>query len=79
MPLHGPEALGFDWGMRRYPQIDFQDISYYSAPKQKSEKVIPLTRLLCPLLSSSAFQPTAASSTCACCLTCMHAAVLFLW
>ena len=24
---------------RRYPQIDFQDISYYSAPKQKSEKV----------------------------------------
>ena len=23
----------------RYPAIDFQDLSYYSAPKQKSEKV----------------------------------------
>ncbi len=25
--------------LRRYPQINFQDLSYYSAPKQKSEKV----------------------------------------
>ena len=26
----------------RYPQIDFQDLSYYSAPKKKSEKVLAL-------------------------------------
>ncbi|BDA50274.1 UPF0051 protein ycf24 [Coccomyxa sp. Obi] len=26
------------WSDNRYPQIDFQDLSYYSAPKQKSEK-----------------------------------------
>ena len=40
----------------RYPRIDFQDISYYSAPKQKSEKVTPLTCAHCPLLSSTAFR-----------------------
>lgn len=27
------------WSDNRYPAIDFQDLSYYSAPKQKSEKV----------------------------------------
>ncbi|EIE23301.1 ABC family transporter (Fe-S assembly/SufBCD system) [Coccomyxa subellipsoidea C-169] len=26
------------WSDNRYPQINFQDLSYYSAPKQKSEK-----------------------------------------
>ena len=40
----------------RYPQIDFQDLSYYSAPKRKSEKVLCTRRLAMIIYRPCRFQ-----------------------
>ena len=36
--LKDPTHTDKKWAMVNYPEINFQDLTYYSAPKQKSEK-----------------------------------------